>query len=31
VFGWRVGDDGSLTPVGASDRLPAPAAGLAAS
>jgi 6-phosphogluconolactonase (cycloisomerase 2 family) len=31
VFGWRVGDDGSLTPVGASDGLPATAAGLAVS
>ena len=30
VFGWAVGDDGSLTPVGSADGLPATAAGLAA-
>jgi len=30
VFGWRVGEDGSLEPVGSSDGLPATAAGLAA-
>ncbi len=31
VFGWEVGEDGSLAPVGAIDGLPATAAGLAAS
>ena len=29
VFGWRVGDDGSLAPLGSADGLPATAAGLA--
>ena len=31
VFGWEVGGDGSLVPIGAVDGLPATAAGLAAS
>jgi 6-phosphogluconolactonase (cycloisomerase 2 family) len=31
VFGWEVGGDGTLTPVGSVDGLPATAAGLAAS
>jgi 6-phosphogluconolactonase len=31
VFGWHVGDDGALTPIGSVDGLPATAAGLAAS
>jgi 6-phosphogluconolactonase len=31
VYGWSVGDDGSLTPVGDADGLPATVAGLAAS
>jgi len=30
IFGWRVGDDGWLAPVGSSDGLPATTAGLAA-
>jgi 6-phosphogluconolactonase len=30
VFGWAVGEDGSLEPVGSADGLPATAAGLAA-
>ncbi len=31
VFGWEVGGDGSLEPIGSVDGLPATAAGLAAS
>ena len=31
VFGWTVGENGELTPVGAFDGMPATVAGLAAS
>jgi hypothetical protein len=31
VFGWAVGDDGRLTPLGEFERVPATVAGLAAS